>query len=155
MNPITTRRRARPQISAAVALTGAALTVLGTLMSWVGLTVLVSISVSGTETTEGKITLALAVVAAVTAVIALVARDPRAMIATAFAGFAALVAELVFAFRLADAFSDAVADTENEKFVEDLVTDALSLESGWIVALIGTILMIGAAIYATAANRRV
>jgi hypothetical protein len=145
MNPIITRQRTRPQTVAGVAAAGSLLTVLGTLLPWASATVLISVSVRGVRTDEGEVALALAAVGALTAMVALLARDGRALFATAMAGLGALIAETVFAFRLADSFSDAVALDPGD--------GALTLELGWMIALLGSLLMLGSGLWASRKHR--
>ncbi|GAA3198611.1 hypothetical protein [Actinocorallia longicatena] len=153
MNPIITRQRTRPQAAVGVAFAGALLTVFGALLSWVSLTVLVAVSVRGYRTDEGKVALALGAVGLLTALVAFLARDGRALFATAMAGVGALIAEVVFAFRLHDAFAGAVADGKDAEAVGEIVDGSLSLETGWVLALFGSLLMVGAGLWAASRHR--
>jgi len=156
MNPIITRRRSRPDAAASIALGASAVTVIATLLSWVSVTVLVTFTVRGIDTDEGVITCVLAAVGALTALVALVARDGRAMLATAAAGAGALITEVIFAFQLNEAFADAVSGTDaaEGRSVAELVKEAAGLEVGWFVALLGSLTMICAGLYETFRRRR-
>jgi hypothetical protein len=156
MNTIITRRRTRPNVAASIALGASAVTVIATLLSWVSVTILVTLTVRGIDTDEGLITCVLAAVGALTALVALAVGDGRAMLATAVAGLGALIAEIIFAFRLNDAFADAVVGTDKAggRSVAELVDTAASLEIGWFVALLGSLTMISAGLYETFRRRR-
>lgn len=156
MNPIITRRRTRPNTAASIALGASAITAIATLLSWVSVTVLVTFTVQGIDTDEGVITCILAAIGALTALVAVVARDGRAMLATAAAGFGALIAQLVFAIRLNEAFADAITGTDKAegRSVAELVEGSAGLEIGWFVALLGSLTMIGAGLYETFRRRR-
>jgi hypothetical protein len=157
MNPIITRRRTRPNTAASIALGASAITAIATLLSWVSVTVLATFTVRGIDTDEGVITCVLAAIGALTALVAVLARDGRAMLATAAAGIGALIAELVFAFRLNEAFADAIVGTDKAegRSVAELVEASAALEIGWFVALLGSLTMIGAGLYETFRRHRV
>lgn len=156
MNPIVTRRRTRPNTAASIALGASAVTVLATLLSWVSVSILVTFTVRGIDTDEGVITCVLAGVGALTALVAAGVGDGRAMLATAVAGLGAFIAEMAFAFRLNEAFAGAVVGTDKAegRSVAELVKSAASLETGWFVALLGSLTMIGAGLYETFRRHR-
>jgi hypothetical protein len=156
MNPIITRRRTRPDAAASIALGASAITAIATLLSWVSVTVLVTFTARGIDTDEGVVTCVLAADGALTALVAVVARDGRAMLATAVAGAGALIAELVFAFRLNEAFAEAVAGTDKAegRTVAELIEGTAGLEIGWFLALLGALTMIGAGLYETFRRHR-
>ncbi|MEO5873974.1 MAG: hypothetical protein ABIS86_19325 [Streptosporangiaceae bacterium] len=144
MNRIITRRRTRPDAAAAVALAASAVTVVATFLPWAGVTVLVTFTVRGVDTDQGLITCVLAAVGALTALVAVIACDGRAMLATAAAGFTALGTELVFAFRLDEAFTEGAVGTDGPA----------GLAVGWFLAILGSLTMIGAGLYETFRRRR-
>lgn len=142
---IVTRRRSRPLVGAGTAAFGALATLVGASGSWAGLTADVAASARGLDSAEGWAVVALTIVALVTALVAVSARDARALGATALAAIGALIAEGVFAVRLPASYLDVVADDNADtEAIRILVEDALTLGTGWALAVAGSLLTVAA-----------
>ncbi|MFI0349221.1 hypothetical protein [Actinomadura sp. 9N407] len=142
----TGRRRQRLRVLSAVALIASGVLLLSTLLPWLRLTFIVSLSVRGLDTTEGTVCFAAAVIGAALAVLAMVQGRPAVLIGAAIAGVVALIAQVVLAFRLDEAFHDNLAGQSGDE-VRDLVGQVVSLDVGWVLALIAALVMVLAGIY--------
>lgn len=136
----------RSRMLSAVSLAASGLLLLSVLLPWMSITVIVTLSVDGADTSEGVICLGMAVIGGAAAVAGLVTARPVALLATGVAGAVALLAEIVLAVRPEESFADAVSPEEARE-IESLVQQSVSLETGWFLAIIAALVMVSAGAY--------
>ncbi|MFI6477972.1 hypothetical protein ACIBH1_08580 [Nonomuraea sp. NPDC050663] len=113
------------------------------LLPWLSVDFLMSMSVSGVRSTEGKLVLLLGVVGLALAALWLTRQHLGFLLGTAATGVLAIIVLIVFASRVGSLFDDALP----AGFGDELVRNAVSLDYGWYLAMLAAIALVGVAGY--------
>ncbi|MBA2889607.1 hypothetical protein [Nonomuraea soli] len=124
------------------------------LLPWVSIDFLVSTSIAGVRSPEGKFVLLFGVAAVVLAALWLTRRQVAFLYGTAAAGVLAVLTLVIFAARIGSSVEDALPPGGVGDELGRLAREAVGLDFGWYLAMLAALALVGVAAYGWWSSRK-